>query len=142
MTAPPDDTTTGTSAIIAALRTERDGARVREAALAEALAARTAELAERKTEFDERIKQQAATVDVLKVMSASPGDPRLVLDMIVQQAQALCGSAIAALFQRDGAMLCCNSVVSSTMSSEEVDAYKRNFPRPLEGQTNVILAMR
>ena len=108
MTAPPDDTTTGTSAIIAALRTERDGARVREAALAEALAARTAELAERKTEFDERIKQQAATVDVLKVMSASPGDPRLVLDMIVQQAQALCGSAIAALFQRDGAMLCCD----------------------------------
>ena len=43
MTAPPDDTTTGTSAIIAALRTERDGALAREAALAEALAAPTAE---------------------------------------------------------------------------------------------------
>ena len=41
MTAPPDDTTTDTSAIIAALRAERDAALAREAALAEELAART-----------------------------------------------------------------------------------------------------
>ena len=34
MTSPPDDTTTDTSAIIAALRTERDAAVAREAALA------------------------------------------------------------------------------------------------------------
>ena len=45
MTAPPDDTTTDPHAIIAALRAERDAALAREAALAEELAARTAELA-------------------------------------------------------------------------------------------------
>ena len=65
MTAPPDDTTTDLSAVIAALRAERDAALAREAALAEALARHN-------REFDERIEQQAATIDVLKAMSASP----------------------------------------------------------------------
>ena len=66
MTSPPDDTTADTSAIIAALRTERDAALAREAALAEELAARTAELATRNTEYGERIEQQTATIDVLR----------------------------------------------------------------------------
>jgi hypothetical protein len=51
------------------LRTERDGALAREAALAEELAARTAELRERKSKFDERIEYQAATLEVLRVFS-------------------------------------------------------------------------
>ena len=33
-------------------------------------------------EFGERIEHQAATIDVLKVMSASPGDPQPVFDLI------------------------------------------------------------
>ena len=41
------------------------------------LGASTAELAQRNSEYGERIEQQSATIDVLKVMSASPGDPRL-----------------------------------------------------------------
>ena len=90
MTAPPDDTTTDLHAVIATLRAERDAALAREAALAEAMAARTAELAERKTEFNERIEYQAATLDVLKAMSASPGDPQPVFDLIVRQARNLC----------------------------------------------------
>ena len=61
---------------IAELRRERDAGLAREATLTEELGARVATLAQRKTEFDERIEHQAATVDVLKVMSASPGDPR------------------------------------------------------------------
>ena len=36
---------------------------------------RTAELAARNSEFGERIEHQSATIDVLKAMSASPGDP-------------------------------------------------------------------
>ena len=66
MTAPPDDTT-DLHAAIAALRAERDAALAREAALAEALATRN-------SEYGERIEQQSATIDVLKMMSASPGD--------------------------------------------------------------------
>lgn len=41
----------------AALRQERDAA-----------------LAQRSSEYDERLAHQAATIDVLKAMSASPGD--------------------------------------------------------------------
>ena len=52
-----------------------------------------AALAQRTSDYDERIKHQAATIDVLKAMSASPGDPQPVFDLIVRQARALhaCG---------------------------------------------------
>ena len=111
--------------------------RERDAALAE-LQARDAL---RSSEYGEQIAHQAATIDVLKAMSNSPGNPRPVLDMIVQQALILCGSGIAGLFERDGAMLRCDSVAAANMSSEELDAYKRNFPRPLEVETNVTVSI-
>ena len=47
----------------------------------------TAELQERKTAFDERIEYQAATNDVLKAMSASPGDAQPVFELIVERAR-------------------------------------------------------
>ncbi len=97
MTSPPDDTTTDTSAIIAALRTERDAALAREATLAEELAARTAELAQRNSEYGERIEHQAATIDVLKVMSASPGDRQPVFDLIVDRHATQCNVPTAAV---------------------------------------------
>ena len=89
MTAPPDDTTTDLHAVIAALRAERDAAlsvrpRWRRTCCA------TAELAKRNSEYGERIEHQAATIDVLKVMSASPGDPQPVFDLIVRRARDLC----------------------------------------------------
>ena len=46
------------------------------------LRARTAELAARNSAFGERIEQQAATIDVLKAMSASPGDAQPVFDLV------------------------------------------------------------
>ena len=68
MTAPPDDTTTDPQNVIAALQQRLDEGLSREAVLAKALA-------ERHSEFDERIQHQAATNEVLKAISASPGDP-------------------------------------------------------------------
>jgi len=53
------------------------------------LQARTDELAVRNSEFGERIEHQSATIDVLKVMSASPGDPQPVFDLIVRRARDL-----------------------------------------------------
>src|SRR5262249_40168525 len=50
---------------------------------------RTAELAERNPAFAERIDPQAATIDVLKQMSASPADAQPVFDLICDQARAL-----------------------------------------------------
>jgi GAF domain-containing protein len=98
MTTPPDDTTTDLHAIIEALRTERDAGLAREAALTEALATRN-------SEYGERIEQQSATIDVLKVMSASPGDPQPVFDLIVRRAQELCNSKAAGIFEYDGELV-------------------------------------
>ena len=62
----------------------------------------TAELAQRNSEYGERIEHQAATIDVLKVMSASPGDPQPVFDLIVARARS-CAMAVArTLFEYDG----------------------------------------
>ena len=56
----------------------------------EAMAYRT-----RNSEYGERIEQQSATIDVLKVMSASPGDPQPVFDLIVERARAFCDGGSA-----------------------------------------------
>ena len=58
------------------------------------LQARTAALAERNSEFGERIEQQSATIDVLKAMSASPGDPQPVFDLIIRRARELCNGVV------------------------------------------------
>jgi len=77
------------------LRHERD-------ALAAELQTRTAALVQRNTEYDERIEHQSATIDVLKAMSASPGDQRPVFDLITRRAQELCNSDRAGIFEYDG----------------------------------------
>ena len=66
---------------------------------------RTAELAERNTAFAERIEHQAATIDVLQAMAASPGDPQPVFDLIARRARELCNGALAGLFEVDGDLL-------------------------------------
>jgi len=64
-----------------------------------------AELAARNSEYGERIEQQSATIDVLKVMSASPEDPQPVFDMIVRRAQELCNGWGVTLCEFDGALV-------------------------------------
>src|ERR1700722_17088062 len=98
MTASPDDTTTDLHAVIAALRIERDAALAREAALTEALATRN-------NEFGERIEHQAATIDVLKAMSTSPGDPQPVFELIVERARDLCDAYGATVYEYDGTLV-------------------------------------
>ncbi len=66
---------------------------------------RTEELARRNSEYGERIEQQAATIDVLKVMSASPGDPQPVFDLIVRRARDLCNGMSVGLFEYDGTLV-------------------------------------
>src|SRR6516162_9549107 len=102
MMTPPDDTTTDHRAVIATLRAERDAALMEKSALAKALGEQTAELAYRNSEYGERIEHQNATIDVLKVMSASPGDPQPVFDLIVRHANGLCNGTGCGLFEFDG----------------------------------------
>ena len=72
---------------------------------------RTDELAARNSEFGERIEHQAATIDVLKAMSASPGDPQPVFDLIVRRARDLCNTTTATLYEFDGELVHLRSMV-------------------------------
>ena len=89
-----------------------------------------AELAARNSEFGERIEHQSATIDVLKAMSASPGDPQPVFDLIVRRARELCGTTVAALFEFDGEIVHLRSVVGIEAygTPEAVEAFERTFP--------------
>src|SRR5216684_6906520 len=64
-----------------------------------------AELAARNSAYSERIDHQAATVDVLKVMSASPGDPQPVFDLIVERARDLCDGYGVTVYEFDGTLI-------------------------------------
>jgi hypothetical protein len=69
------------------------------------LQAHTAELVVRNSEYGERIEHQAATIDVLKVMSASPGDPQPVFDLIAHRARDLCAAYGVSVYEFDGTLL-------------------------------------
>jgi hypothetical protein len=87
-----------------------------------------AALTSRNSQYGERIEQQAATVDVLKVMSASPSDPQPVFQLIVERARAFCNADDANLALVDGNML---HLQATTIQEGLVD-YTAHFPRPLD----------
>ena len=91
-------------------------------------ALRTA-LAARNSEFGERIEHQAATIEVLKAMSASPGDPQPVFDLIARQAAKLCNVPTAAVATFDGTMM--HLATQSGFDAAYADAYVSQFPRPV-----------
>src|SRR6266446_9841680 len=89
-----------------------------------------AELAARNSEYGERIEHQSATIDVLKAMSASPGDPQPVFDLITRRAPGLCNAATASLFEFDGELVHLRSRVGTPAyrTPEATEAYRRLFP--------------
>jgi GAF domain-containing protein len=104
-----------------------------------ALEERTAALAQRNSEYGERIEQQAATIDVLKAMSASPGDAQPVFDLIVRRARDLCNAPTVGLLEFDGEFVHLRSIVGMETygRSAAFDAYSRMFPMvPTRGSIN------
>ena len=92
---------------------------------------RTAALAARNSEYGERIEQQAATIDVLKVMSASPGDAQPVFRLIVERARAFCEADGATLALLDGDML----HLQAYSGFFDTGRYRPQFPRPVSRAT-------
>ncbi len=116
MTATFDEAAVDPQRTIAELRRQLDACR--------------AELAARNSEFGERIEHQSATIDVLKAMSASPGDPQPVFDLIVRRARDLCNTTNAALFEFDGELVHSRSraITPAYRTPEADEAYLRLFP--------------
>ncbi len=94
------------------------------------LRARTSELATRNSEYGERIEQQSATIDVLKVMSGSPGDAQPVFELIVERARAFCGADQATVALLDGDML--HLQAKAGMSEASARNYAAQFPRAVD----------
>jgi PAS domain S-box-containing protein len=115
---------------IGVLEAELSAGHEREAAMAEVLRQRTDELAARNSEYGERIEHQSATIDVLKAMSASPGDPQPVFDLIVRRARDLCNTPNASLFEFDGELVHRRSSegIPAYYTPEALEAYRGLFP--------------
>src|SRR4051794_32726509 len=123
LTALRDDAAADLEALIAGLRAERDAGLAREAALA-------ARLAQRNTEFGERIEHQAATIEVLKAMSSSPGDAQPVFEQIAQRALQLCDGAAVRLVEFDGELEHLRVLARADGRETEADrAIRGQYPR-------------
>jgi len=108
------------------------------------LRARTEELAVRNDAFAERIDHQAATIDVLKVMSASPGDPQPVFELIVERARAICNAPAAGLAEYDGALIhlrATSRLAEATSSLPGMQHFVTRFPMPPGEQSLICRAI-
>jgi GAF domain-containing protein len=97
-------------------------------ALAE-LQVRTASLAQRNNEYGERIEHQSATIDVLKAMSHSPGDPQPVFDLITKHAAEHCNSR-AVLWEFDGTLMHFRASHGAGYDLTAQEAIISQFPAP------------
>jgi two-component system, NtrC family, sensor kinase len=89
---------------------------------------RTAALAQRNSEYGERIEHQSATIDVLKAMSTSPSDPQPVFDLIVRHANKLRNGNGAGLFEFDGSLVHLRAHLFGDANHVAVANYKALFP--------------
>ena len=96
---------------------------------------RDAALAQHSSGYDERIAYQAATIDVLKAMSASPGNSQPVFDLIARQAATLCNVPTAAVAILEGTML--HLATQSGFNPAYADAYVSRFPRPVGADSSM-----
>jgi PAS domain S-box-containing protein len=78
----------------------------------------------------EALAQQAATGEILRVISSSPADAQPVFDAIVRNAAQLCGADFSAVVRFEAGLL--HLVALNNLSPEEADAFRGLYPRPPE----------
>jgi len=71
---------------------------------------------------------QKATIEVLNVISRSPGDVQPVFDTIAESAIGLCAAEVSTVFRFDGEMVRLEAIQGSNLDS--IEAVQRAFPMP------------
>jgi signal transduction histidine kinase len=74
----------------------------------------------------EALQQQAATSEVLRVISSSPTNVQLVFDTIAENARRLCDADFCAVFRFDGQLL--HLVTLSGVTGDAAEVWRRAFP--------------
>jgi GAF domain-containing protein len=97
------------------------------ARLHDELRQRTDELALRNDEYGERIQQQAATIDVLRVMASSPGDPNPAFALMTRRARELCNCQSVGIFEYDGSLVHMRTY-EGDIPADRIAAYQAMFP--------------
>lgn len=92
----------------------------------EQLNAMAKEVEAKSTQLQDSLEYQAATAEVLKVISSSPADAQAVFDTIVRSAVLLCGAMYGSVVRFDGELL---HLVAGYNYTPEVDrALRHAFP--------------
>src|SRR5262249_39284203 len=86
-----------------------------------------------KHERDEALEQQAATSEVLRVISRSPTDAQPVFDMIAESAARLCEGQFCFVYRFDGQLL--HFVAHHSLTPEVLEMNRRAYPAPPSRRT-------
>jgi signal transduction histidine kinase len=103
-------------------------------------AAAKAEVARLALELKEARERQAATAEVLSLISDAPTHLLPVFDRIVKNAARLCQSVLSAAYRSDGEHV--HLVAHDQFSAESVAAVRKAYPAPLTSNNLISVAVR
>ena len=73
------------------------------------------------------VEQNKAIVDILRVISSSPGDVQRVFEAILTHALSLCSATFATVFRYDGSRV---EVAAAKVPAASLEVLRRVFPAP------------
>ncbi len=98
------------------------------------------ELARLERELQDARERQAATAEVLSLISDAPTDLQPVFERIVKNAARLCQSVLSAVYRRGGEHV--HLVAHDQFSPESVAAVRKAYPAPLTSNNLIAVALR
>src|SRR6202048_1095255 len=91
------------------------------------------QLDRRTRELTDALEQQAATSEILRVISSSPSDLQPVFDTIARSAVDLCGATYGMVFRYAGELL--SVVAHYNLDQAALDAYQKIWPMQPDNRT-------
>ena len=98
------------------------------------------ELQQLALELQEARERQAATAEILSLISDSPTGIQPVFDRIVRNAARLCQSVLSAVYRREEDHV--HLVAYDQFSPESIDAVRKAYPAPLTSSNLISVAIR